>query len=159
MTTEEAKTDDAPVGDWEIEYPRAIYFLNEANQAARSLLEQSLADLEITGIQYTVLSVIGRADGISSADLSRRFYVTPQAMNELTGMLLARELIARKVSSANRRILSMTLTAKGRGLLQKCNRIADRIEREVFASLSVEEYATLRQLTRAVADNLRARRK
>ena len=158
MTGGRMKADEVPGADWDIEYPRAIYFLNEANQGARNLLEQGLSALEITGIQYTVLTVIGRADGISSADLSRRFYVTPQAMNELTGLLLARELIARKVSSANRRILSMTLTAKGRALVQKCNTVADRVEREVFAALSADEYGALRRLVRSVAGNLKARR-
>ncbi len=152
------KPDDATTAVLEIEYPRGIFFLNEANQGARSLLEQGLSSLEITGIQYTVLSVIGQAEGISSADLSRRFYVTPQAMNELIGLLLARELIVRKESPSNRRILNMTLTAKGRALVQKCNRVADRVEREVFASLPAGEYAELHRMVRAVAANLKARR-
>jgi DNA-binding MarR family transcriptional regulator len=144
----------APSG-WVPCHPRTMFYLNEANHAVRSRLEQALRHLEVTGIQYTVLSVIGAREGLSSAELSRRFYVTPQTMNELINGLERRKLIARKEDPANRRILKMRLTASGRKLLAECNEVADRVEMEVFSGMPRESYEQLRTLTRMLARTLR----
>ncbi|WP_309084684.1 MarR family transcriptional regulator [Chelativorans sp.] len=144
-------------GDWEIAHPRLIFYLNQANHAVRSRLEAALAKIEVTGIQFTVLSVIGAHDGMSSAELSRRFFVTPQTMNELIGGLHKRGLILRKEDPANRRILRMSLTPEGRKLIAACEEVADAVERDVFGFMTAEQYNELRRLTRLVAQHLRAR--
>ena len=149
-------SDEAPP-EWTPAHPRLMFYLNQANHAVRSRLEAALKDLEITGIQYTVLSVISAREGLSSAELSRRFYVTPQTMNELINGLQRRKLIARKADPANRRILKMRLTSAGRELLADCDRIADAVEADVFGTLPRESYDQLRALTRAVARELRQR--
>lgn len=135
--------------------PRAMFFLNQANHAVRSRLEAALGGLEMTGIQYTVLSVIGRHDGLSSAELSRRFYVTPQTMNELIGGLDRRGLIKRSADPSNRRILRMSVTPAGRALLDRCDHVADDVEAEVFSVLDDNEYTALADITRKLAHGLR----
>ena len=134
-----------------------MFFLNQAHHAVRTRLEAALGALEMTSIQYTVLSVIGRHEGLSSAELSRRFYVTPQTMNELIGGLDRRGLILREADPANRRILRMRVTPEGRNLLDQCDAQADRVEQEVFAVLSDEDYEAIAELTRKVAQSLRMR--
>jgi DNA-binding MarR family transcriptional regulator len=138
-----------------VAHPRAIYYLNQANHAVRSRLEAALAALEMTGIQYTVLSVIGNREGLSSAQLSRRFFVTPQTMNELIAGLHRRGYIERTEDQANRRILRMRLTKAGARLVSDCDKVADRIEREVFGFLSDKDYDALRSLTQRIAAHLR----
>ena len=134
-----------------------MFYLNVANHAVRSRLEEALRHLEVTGIQYTVLSVIGAHEGLSSAELSRRFYVTPQTMNELINGLERRRLIARREDPANRRILKMRLTPLGRKLLAECDEVADRVEADVFSGLPPESYRELRTLVRTLARDLRER--
>lgn len=154
---EDVKSEDAGTPEWAMQHPRAIYFLNQANHAVRSRLEGALAPLQMTGIQYTVLSVIGSRDGLSSAELSRRFFVTPQTMNELIGGLQRRNLITRKEDPANRRILRMSLTAEGKRMIKACDAAADTVERDVFSFLSPESYQQFRDLCRLIARNLRER--
>ncbi len=137
--------------------PRAMFFLNQANHAVRSRLDAALAVIEMTGIQYTVLSVIGRHEGLSSAELSRRFFVTPQTMNELIGLLERRDYIVRKADPTNRRILRMAVTDTGRQMLAKCDAVADAVERDVFGAMSDDEYRRLSELTRDLARYLRTR--
>lgn len=134
-----------------------MFFLNQANHAVRSRFEAALSELEMTGIQYTVLSVIGRHEGLSSAELSRRFFVTPQTMNELIGGLQRRKLIVRKADPANRRILRMSVTEAGATLLRRCDELADAVERDVFGDMSDEDYRKLGELTRKLAHYLRNR--
>lgn len=134
-----------------------MFFLNQANHAVRSRLDAALGVIEMTGIQYTVLSVIGDHEGLSSAELSRRFFVTPQTMNELIGALERRDFIVRKADPANRRILRMNVTEAGREMLAKCDALADAVERDVFGAMSDADYRKLSELTRALARHLRTR--
>lgn len=134
-----------------------MFFLNQANHAVRSRFEAALAEVEMTGIQYTVLSVIGRHAGLSSAELSRRFFVTPQTMNELIGGLERRGLIVRQADPANRRILRMNVTDSGWAMLGRCDSVADTVERDVFGDMSDADYLKLAELTRNLARYLRNR--
>lgn len=154
---EDAKAEEATTGEWVMQRPRAIFYLNQANHAVRSRLEAALADMQITSIQYTVLSVIGSRDGLSSAELSRRFFVAPQTMNELIGGLQRRNLITRKEDPANRRILRMSLTGEGKRVMKACDAAADAVERDVFSFLPQETYQQFRDLCRLVARELRER--
>jgi len=142
-------------GSWEPQHPRLIYFINQANQAIRARLEEALRAIQMTAVQYTVLSVIAAREGVSSAGLARRFFVTPQTMNELIAGLERRELITRSESPTNRRVLTMELTKPGASVLKQCNAIADRIEREVCAWMTADQYEKLRTLSRAMARELR----
>ena len=137
--------------------PRTMYLFNQANQAVRSQLEAALRDLQITGIQYTILSIIDQHEGISSAELSRRFFVTAQTMNEIINGLVLRGLIARKEDPANQRIRCMKLTAPGRKLLKNCDDIADQIEAAAFDWVDRRDYQALREALRKLLNGLRER--
>jgi DNA-binding MarR family transcriptional regulator len=126
--------------------PRSMYLLNQANQAIRTQLEQELRVIGLTGIQYTVLSIVAARDGISSAELSRRFFVTPQTMNEIVTALERRDLLQREQSAQSRRILTARLTEAGRSLLIDADVIADRIERGAFRHLSDQDFVELRRI-------------
>ena len=138
--------------------PRTMYLLNQANQAVRSQLEAALRDLQMTGIQYTILSIVDQREGISSAELSRRFFVTAQTMNEIINGIEQRGLIARKEDPANKRILRMKLTAQGRKLLKKCDNIADRIEEAAFDWITPDQHQALRQNLQLLLQGLRERK-
>jgi DNA-binding MarR family transcriptional regulator len=135
-----------------------MYLLNQANQAVRSQLEAALRDLQMTGIQYTILSIVDQHAGISSAELSRRFFVTAQTTNEIINGLVQRRLIARKEDPANKRVLRMKLTVPGRKLLKNCDDIADRIEETAFDWIEPNDYQTLRQSLRLLLQGLRERK-
>lgn len=137
--------------------PRTMYLLNQASYAVRSQLEAALRELQITGIQYTILSIVDDHEGISSAELSRRFFVTAQTMNEIINGLEQRGLITRKEDPANKRILRMKLTAQGRKLLKKCDEIADRVEEAAFDWIEPREYENLRKSLRSLLRGLRER--
>jgi DNA-binding MarR family transcriptional regulator len=132
-----------------------MYLLNQANQAVRSQLEQALRGLSLTGIQYTVLSIVGSRNGISSAELSRRFFVTPQTMNEIVTGLEKRGLLQRVASVENKRILTASLTSLGEETLRECDAIADEIERSAFADMSEKDFKELRRILRGRLVSLR----
>lgn len=132
-----------------------MYLLHQASQAVRSQLEQSLRPLNLTGIQYTVLAIVGAREGVSSAELSRRFFVTPQTMNEIVTGLEKRGFLRREASAGNRRILTASLTPEGEEALATCDAIADGIEAAAFSRLSEPDFTELRRLLRLLLVELR----
>ena len=137
--------------------PRTIYVLNQANYALRSMLDAKLRAVQMTGIQYTILSLVDRHEGISSAELSRRFFVTAQTMNEIINGMVRRTLISRKEDPGNKRILRLKLTARGRKTLQECDAIADQIERAAFDWMPAGDHEKLRESLRALTHGLHER--
>ena len=128
--------------------PRTIYLLNQVNQSLRSALNIRMREFKITGLQYTILTVVRSYKGISSAELSRRFFVTPQTMNETVTGMERRGLLERREQQSNKRILVAFLTLEGEELLKKCDSIADEIDTEAFGDMSDEDFKTLRELLR-----------
>ena len=128
--------------------PRTIYLLNQVNQGLRNALDLRMREFKITGLQYTILTMVRSNEGISSAELSRRFFVTPQTMNETVTGMERRGLLERREQESNKRILVAFLTSAGEKLLTKCDTIADEIDNEAFGDMSDEDFNTLRQLLR-----------
>jgi DNA-binding MarR family transcriptional regulator len=137
--------------------PRTIYLLNQANYALRSMLDAKLRAVSMTGIQYTVLSLVERHEGISSAELSRRFFVTAQTMNEIINGMVRRLLLSRKEDPNNKRILRLKLTARGRKTLKECDAVADEIEHAAFDWMAADERETLREGLHTLTRGLRER--
>src|SRR4029450_10238298 len=59
-----------------------LYLLHALPHASRASLDDALRHLELSSLQYTVMSVLAHNENLSSSRLSRRFYVTPQTMGE-----------------------------------------------------------------------------
>lgn len=123
---------------------RTIYLVRQLQLAIYARLEEVLRAHQLTPIQYTVLSILCGRQGLSSADLARRFSVTPQSMNELVAVLERKGLILRQEAPENRRVLRVSPTAEGKRLLARCDRLADGLEAEFFADLGRAELAAFR---------------
>lgn len=126
--------------------PRTIFLLRLLQLNIYNRLVERLRSLDLTPIQYMVLSILSSRGAWSTAELARRFEIAPQSMTEIVALLENKKLIERSKSEAHGRILDIRLTASGTRALQKCDRAVDKIEREAFSEFSVEEIASFREL-------------
>jgi DNA-binding MarR family transcriptional regulator len=134
-----------------------MYLARRLQILVRDEIENALAPLGITASQYMALSMLGRRDGLSSAQLARRFGIEPQSMTGIIKSLAARRLISRREADSNRRILRIKLTNAGRNCLDACESIVDRAENDLFAKLGQSELTVLRQLLLKVLGTTRSR--
>ena len=81
-------------------------------------MEDLLRPLGVTLHQYTALSILERREGLSSAQLARRHFVSPQAMNQMIAVMERDGLIERRADPANRKILRAWLTTHGKQVLR-----------------------------------------
>ena len=118
---------------------RTIYLIRKVQFATYLRLEDCLRPFGLTAAQYMVLSMLGHSGRLSSAQLSRRFEVTPQTMFKLIASLRTKRLIARRGVNGDRRALEVSLTAAGRRLLDSCEAAVDALEAELFRGFSSRE--------------------
>jgi DNA-binding MarR family transcriptional regulator len=121
-----------------------IYMLARIFYAMRQRTEDALRPHNLTPMQFTILNSLKTWDGLSSAELSRRFRVTPQTMGEMIGNLERRSLVIRVQDPSNRRALKLSLTRTGDQLLDTCESAMQAVEAEMFADMSPRDLDALR---------------
>ena len=127
--------------------PRTLYLIKRTEIEVTSRMGKALEKYDVTPIQFTILYFVNQDKGdLSSAQLSRRFSTTPQSMNELIAVLLRKKLVKKTVDAAHKRILRISLTAKGIKLLADCNVAIDAIESGLLEDLSSTEIQKLREI-------------
>lgn len=136
--------------------PRIIYLIKRAEIEVTSRMGRALDVFGLTPIQFSILYFIDITKGdLSSAQLSRRFSMTPQSMNELVQILERKKLVKKNVDPQHKRILRISLTAKGSQLLTKCNAELDLFEEALLNDLSANEIGLLRDLLGKILQNAR----
>lgn len=126
--------------------PRTMYLLYITAHAIRSELEKALRPHGLTGIPYSIMGMLHSNGGMSSAAVSRRFFVTPQTMNQTIQSMVQQGWVERHRDPTNARVLILTLTDEGRRLMALADELADEIEEQAFAVLDDAELAMLRKL-------------
>lgn len=123
-----------------------LYMVKQVELAIRGHLDEMLKPAGITALQYTALTVLERRDDLTSAELARRSFVTPQSMTDLVKGLERRGLIARRRDAAHGRRLLMSLTPLGRSLLKTYEDRARDLEERMTAGVSRADRERLRDL-------------
>jgi DNA-binding MarR family transcriptional regulator len=136
--------------------PRAPYLIKELERALRARIDDLVASLGLTAVQYTALSVLSGHRGMTSAQLARRSFVSPQAANEMVAGLERRGLIRRRADSDGGRALWIFPTAQGERTLARCDELVDALEETMFRNVSRREEDRFRRLLRVCRDALRA---
>ena len=124
--------------------PRMTYLVGRLNRALRRRLTEALLPYKLSVAQYTTLSVLHLRGHLSNAQLAKRAFITPQAMNEVMQGLEARKLVTRQASSSHGRIVQLLLTQQGLDLMHECDAAVYCLEQSMLAGLTALERKTLR---------------
>jgi DNA-binding MarR family transcriptional regulator len=134
---------------------RTVYLIAQVHHALRMRMESALRPHNLTLVQYMILDLLANRHGLSSADLSRRFFVTPQTMGEMIASLERRDLIAREKDPANRRVLRVELAREGRQLLEDCTVEIEAIEAATVSEIEGKDLDSMRTILGALLARLR----
>lgn len=127
----------------------------------RTLLEAELEKEGITLAQLRMLNALHEGVATSAAELARTCYITPQSMQAVVTRAEREGRITRAASSANRRILSATLTKSGQKVLKRGLEFAAAIEHQIWGAVNAAEMrafnATLGKVLLRLQESLDAR--
>lgn len=132
-----------PVGrrSAEAALPRPTYLVKQLQEALLRRLDDITRSFDLTTRQYTTLSVLAKYPGISSAQLARLTFVSPQAANEMVGTLDGKGFLRRSIDRTNRRRLEVKLTSAGTRALTKCDELVDELEVDLFRDVDADDRA------------------
>ncbi len=134
--------------------PRVTYLVGRLNRVLRRRLGDALAPFRVSVPQYTTLSVLHARGNLSNAELAKRAFISPQAMNEVIQGLEARKLVTRRASSSHGRIVQLLLTQRGLEVMHECDAAVHRLEQAMLGGLTVLERKMLLGVLAACAHAL-----
>lgn len=124
--------------------PSLLYAVKQVELAVRAHLDELLRPSGTTVLQYTALTVLARRDGLTSAELARNAFVTPQSMGDLVTALERRDLVTRHRDPHHARRLLISLTPAGKELLARMEARVQALEERMLRDLTPDERAALR---------------
>ena len=129
------------------------YLLTFVAQMAQLALDESLEPLDIDTRQLGVLALIAETEHRSQAAISEHMGLDRAHVARLVDDLEKLGYVSRDADPSDRRYYSLTLTPKGRETYKTAKTRSQKIEADVFKSLSDAERATLHTSLRKVAEN------
>ena len=126
------------------------YLLRFVSNHVSHAFSLKLQARDVTGAEWVMLRELFDGDGTSPSALADRLGMTRGAISRLADRLIAKALVDRTVSTADRRQQTLSLTAAGRELVPALAELADRNDAEFFGHLAPSERAALEKLLRDI---------
>jgi DNA-binding MarR family transcriptional regulator len=131
------------------------YMIGRLDQSINNHFRKALAPIGLTVAQYTALSVFCSSGQLSSAKLAERTMVSPQAANALIKGMEHSGWIKRSPDPEHGRIIHLSLTEEGEDLLDECNKVISKLERQMLKDLSDQQISDLHSQLRSALNALR----
>lgn len=122
---------------------RLLTAIKKAEQATQQAKDGAVARAGMTKAQYNALLILTDAPGLTGAELARRCFVTPQAMNETVNRLERDGYIERKRHPTHQHVLEVLLTAAGKEALSKADAEVNALEHALRDVLTSEAQTAL----------------
>ncbi|MFQ6608514.1 MAG: MarR family winged helix-turn-helix transcriptional regulator [Fidelibacterota bacterium] len=110
----------------------------------KKALDAKLSQYGLTTSQHTVLSTLAKEDGLSLSEVGKRVFLDKPAITGLADRLEKDNLVERRRTTTDRRVIRLFLTEKGSNLLQSLDEIATTVDQQLVKPLSPEELETFR---------------
>jgi DNA-binding MarR family transcriptional regulator len=142
---------------------RVITAVHRVSRRLNQWYDQQLADLDVTGGEWTVLSEIARAEGnrMTPTQLAAAAHVAPSSMTHRLDRMVERDLVERSPDPSNRTRILVGLTARGWQLYGTTIRESNLVESDLMRGLTtrqVDDLAYLLEKLLAGLDDSRLRR-
>jgi DNA-binding MarR family transcriptional regulator len=135
--------------------PGFSYAVARLHQRLFASITERVAPCGLTTLQFTTLSVLSRHGApLSTSQLARRAFMTPQSMSEVIHALESKGLIKRSPHPNHRKTLPARITAKGRRVLAVCDEAVSDFEDSMLEGFSEKDRAAFLGMITAAVRNL-----
>jgi MarR family transcriptional regulator for hemolysin len=122
-------------------------------RAMHTRTAEGLGSVGLTPALFALLNVIGAREGANQQMLGSALGIDRSTMVSLIDQLESAGLAKRRPSATDRRAREISITPKGRRLLQQARGLASDVEDEVLAGLTARERRELLALLRRAFDS------
>ncbi len=120
------------------------------------MMEDALRAEGLTLPQLRLLYAVAEQPEVSAATIARMCQITPQTLQNMLERAVREGWILRGTSERNHRIITASLTTKGKGLLTRGNVLASEIEAKLWRRTSVATVEQIDELLQHGIANLKA---
>lgn len=121
------------------------YLFSHVARLLRQRVEAALAPVELTLYEYVTLRLIALDAPLSQGMLGETYGIDRTTMVAIVDRLEKRELMARQRDPADRRRYNLKLSARGRKLLARAQRLAQHEQKAFLSPLPEAEWEKVRQ--------------
>ena len=127
---------------------RVISAVHRVSRRLNQWYDQQLADLDVSGGEWAVLSEIARADGnwLTPTQLARLAHVAPSSMTHRLDRMVDRDLVKRTPDPTNRTRILVGLTESGWALYGSTIRESNLVESDLMRGLTARQVDDLAHL-------------
>jgi DNA-binding MarR family transcriptional regulator len=129
--------------------------MSQLTHAMENEMTSTARELNLTLLQLAALAELNHNGTLSTADLARLTFVTPQNMSLTVSKLEAGRYLVRKPHPTNARVKRLLLTPRGLKVLRRAVARAVLIERAMFAGLSLQQKNGLRNQLRGCLERIK----
>ena len=127
------------------------YAATRASVELKKTFQKHLGPLELKAVEFSILVLVASNPGVNQKQLCQTLDVSAPNMAITLDRMVERGWVERVRSTEDRRAQEVHLTAAGRGLVQRAEKIASQMEHEATAVLSDAERLLLIELLLRVA--------
>jgi MarR family 2-MHQ and catechol resistance regulon transcriptional repressor len=122
----------------------------------RKLVMTTLADtdVDIKLLHFEIMRVLQEEGTLHPAKIGERLLIAKAQMTHLIDKLVERDFVKREMDSTDRRTLNITLTEKGKKVLEEQDNLVINAVRDNMSSLSDVELEALSHSLRTLRDTL-----
>lgn len=120
----------------------------------KARMEEELRDTGVTLPQLRMLKSVEEQDELSAAAIARLCHVTPQTLQSILARATREGWIVRGSSQSNGRIVTASLTPRGKQILAHATKVAVRIEEQIWHGIPLATMQSIRQTLECGLTNL-----
>ncbi len=129
------------------------YLIKQAQIALHRTIDNKMAALDLTALQWAPLMLLAYGTGRTAAELSRCSGVETSTMTRMLDRLETKGLLSRKRSANDRRVIFLELTKEGKELVSKVPFLIAEGFNFHLRGFSKQEVDTLKSLLRRITAN------
>jgi DNA-binding MarR family transcriptional regulator len=130
------------------------YLLRRLRTVLDRSVDDEMADLDLTGVQWGPLLMLHNGMGTTAADLARVACTDTGAMTRMVDRLEAKGLLRRAPCPRDRRVVQLELTDEGHRLCREIPYGLARVSNATLRGFTAEEVATLKSFLRRMLVNV-----
>jgi DNA-binding MarR family transcriptional regulator len=130
------------------------FTIAELQRLMRRVYDRRAAGLGLTRAQWLALSRIGRAEGLTQADLAQQLDLDAIAVGRVVDRLEAAGFVERRADPGDRRCWRLHLAPKSDAVMADMKLIADRLRDDILDGVDPEEFATTLRVLGKVRETL-----
>ena len=130
------------------------HWVKLAFMTMRREMEASLKKSGMTVTQWRALGVLLHSTGVTNSDLVRHLEIEAPSVTSLVNGMERKGWVKRTRSTSDARVKQLSLTPRGRRLIEDAREAKAPIEERMASTLSTGERATLKRLLRTMIEGM-----